>query len=151
MATIAEENTEAKAPLSLTYNLTGIETYGGGSTEGWLHFEIKLLRGNETIIENEGTIHDIDARAIEDICLNVSRKRKQHQPLEPDFTISTEKFSEDEARLTCFVDVGNSQNKIYSGSELGVSIPTTIYALKNFGENLKAERIALTDNKKWAH
>lgn len=135
-----EENNQ---PLSLEFNLLQLEMYTGGTTEGWMKYDLNLFRGSESIIKVSGTIHDNDLRWIERAFVHV--KKHHIQPTEPDFELVIEPMNDSEIVVTCMINYGfSSTDKTYGDSAVGIRLTATKKAAKTFADTLKAERTHLT-------
>ena len=137
-----EENGQ---PLSLRLDLLQLETYTDATTEGWIKYDLNLFRGSETIIKVSGTIHDNDLRWIERAFAHV--KKHRIQPTEPDFELDIEPMDDNEIIVTCMINYSfSSTDKTYGDSAIGLRFVTTKKAARDFADQLKAERVHLTDD-----
>ncbi len=137
-----EENGQ---PLSLRLDLLQLETYTDATTEGWIKYDLNLFCGSETITKVSGTIHDNDLRFIEKAFTHV--KKCHIEPLEPDFQIAIESTKYDEITITCMIKYSfSSTDKTYGDSAIGLRLVTTKKAARDFADQLKAERVHLTDD-----
>ena len=148
MAILSENNSELHSPPALSCVFQNLETYEDGSTEGWIGYELRLVRGDKEIISCGGTMHDADARALIKICKEANPE--EFEPMEPDFKLLLEK-NDDEFSVTCFVDLGHPDGRgFYSGSSIGMQFFVTKQQLYAFGDALESERKILADGKEYS-
>jgi hypothetical protein len=147
MPTLTDEENiyDNEQPLSVALNLLNLEVFQNQTTDGWIHYELRLTDGKRSLVELVGTLHDSDVRMLEKMLNNLADDSCDFEPLEPDFTFALEYLEDEEDwGLTCMVNYGAAKHKYYGTTAIGFRLKITKLNAQKFASQLKDARVAIT-------
>lgn len=152
MPSILEVNDEKDSDLlSLQLDLLKLHTLSDGTSEGWMSYSLKLMRGDNVLFTTDANIHDSEVKALIQFLTTDHDTLKTFQPMEPDFEFSIVRKKRsaidpdsDEVMITCFIDELASLKGVYGKSWVGIKYISSRERLSSFAQKLDDTRLQRT-------
>jgi hypothetical protein len=122
---------------SLSFDLIKAETYKQNEWEGWFSYKLELRKDNKVVSQSTGSIIAEDVLDLASCFIIEDEKKKEIEPIEPDFILSTLRFK-DIVTVSCFVDEGHTAEGVYTESGMGLRFVVDNFMAQNFAKEIKS-------------